>query len=297
MKKSQMFVLSVVCAVMAICLVATPVHAVIIAADAFNGAQATLAGRSGGWGLDANNGWDSDWRNATGFGLGNTASMDTSGGGLMRTNTVAGGSIPGVILGTERLVKENQATNTYYFGMDVKFFNNTSSLVVASLFGMGFDVVGGAGPDALGVMFVTDQANNGGTQTTFHGNNKSGGQTDPGGPYAGNQFHRFVGRLTFQGGDGGNGGNNDELRLWVNPSAEGDAPGVNHVSQDLAADMDGLVVAIVGRDVYGHPGWEADNLVIATTFQEALTFGIPEPTTLSLLSLGLLGFGARRRRS
>ena len=267
MKKSQMIVLSVLCAGIAICLVATPVHAVIIAADAFNGPQSTLAGRTGGQSLDANNGWDGAWLNSPDYPLTNgiaPANMEVTGAGTMGNNTPAGSQIPGVFQGTVRQVKENQATNTYYFGFDVQFYQNTSSLAVASIWGAGFDVPGGGGPDAYGAMIVQDFSNNGGTQTIFHGNNKSGGQTAPG-VFAGGQSHRVVGRLTFQGGDGGNGGANDELLLWVNPTSEGDAPGINHVSEDLAADLNGLYFSIHGRDVYGTPGWESDNVVIATT--------------------------------
>ncbi|MCH2118928.1 MAG: hypothetical protein MK161_14645, partial [Pirellulales bacterium] len=60
-------------------------------------------------------------------------------------------------------------------------------------------------------------------------------------------------------------GVNDELLVWGNPTAETDAAGINHNSQDLGADMNGLTMIIAGRNIYGTPGWQADNLVLATS--------------------------------
>jgi len=282
---------STLCTLAVVALLAAPASAVIIAADSFDYSQQQLAGLDGGTSLNADNGWGSPWRNASDYALSNGPdNMEATGGGTMGTNAV-NGNIPGVTQGVERLIKENQATDTYYFGADIKYFNNTSPTAVSSNFGFGFDTLGGGGPDVVALMIVEDRANNGGTQTFMHGNNKSGGQSAPG-VFAGSEFHRIVGRLQFQAA-----GVNEELKLWVNPTSESDAPGVNHNSQDLAADMDGLVMTFVTRDTYAHPSWEADNLVLATTFNEALTgIGIPEPTTLVLLGIGLAGCLASRRR-
>ena len=295
MKKSQMFVLSFVCVVIATAMVAMPAHAVIIAADGFDYSAGQLAGSNGGIDLDGNNGWSGAWRDGTDFAMGaRLPTMANTGGSRMGSDTgSAGGTIPGLLMGVERPVQENQATDTYYFGFDLKYFANTGSSVVASLWGMGMDVPGGGGgSDLVALAIVSDPANNGGTEWLMHGNIKSGGVSGPG-RYAAGVDHRVVGRLHFNKG----GGVNDELVLWVNPASEGDAPQVTHFSQDLAADMNGLVMGILGRDVYGNPSWQTDNVVLSTTFGAAASGGIPEPATFGLLSLGLICLGATRRRS
>jgi len=285
---------SALCTLAVVALLAAPASAIIIAADDMEYDAGTLVGKDGGSSHDANNGWDGAWRNGTGFGLGNVDSFQTDGGGQMGAPN--GVAVPGVILGIERQIKENQAPGTpFYFAADIKFHANTSSLAVASLFGVGFDDPATAGgPEAPQMMIVGDFANNGGTETFLHGNNKSGGQggNSAGNQYAASQFHRVVGRLTFN-----TDGVNDELLVWGNPTAESDSPIVNHNSQDLGTDMNGLTMIIAGRNIYGTPGWQADNLVLATSFGEALTgVAIPEPTTLALLAVSLAGCLVSRRR-
>ncbi|MCH2118927.1 MAG: hypothetical protein MK161_14640 [Pirellulales bacterium] len=181
MSSYRNFMVSALCTLAVVALLAAPASAIIIAADDMEYDAGTLVGKDGGSSHDANNGWDGAWRDGTGFGLGSRVdSFQTNGGGQMGAPN--GVAVPGVMMGIERQIKENQAPGTpFYFAADIKFYPNTSSLGVASLFGVGFDNPATAGgPEAPQLMIVSDFANNGGTKTILHGNNKSGGQTHPG---------------------------------------------------------------------------------------------------------------------
>jgi hypothetical protein len=270
----------------AVITMAGAAQAAVIVADGFDYTpQQQLAGLNGGYSMDANNNWSSAWRDGTDFttyGV-HLPKFEATGASTMGTQTTAGG-IPGVILGVERQVAENQATDTYYFGFDIKYFANSGSAAVASLFGLLIDRPGDAALDVFALAFVADAANNGGTQWLIHGNVVSGGITGPS-TYAADVFHRMVGRLTFNKNDGGT---TEELVLWVDPLLETDAPAVTHIGQDIGDSPDGMVMGIWGRDIYGDPGWEGDDLNLVTTFAEARDGVIPEPATLSVLVLGAL---------
>ena len=263
-------------------LLTTPqVQGEVLLSEEFKYSDGQLIGNNGGFSLDANNQWGGAWQNSVWGPVGSPDSWRISGNGF-ETNTTFG-TIPGANQGIERLIEENQATDTYYFGFDIKFFNNTSSLVVPSLFGVGIDDGNAGGPELSSLMIVEDFFNNGGTQTEIHGNIVSGGIT--GGTYAGSQFHRVVGKIDFNAS-----GSSDELTLWVNPAAEGDTPDVFHTGQDIGSGLDGKTISVYGRDIYGHPGWQVDNLNITTDFESAQV-GALDNEPLSYGHLAMLTHG------
>ena len=242
-------------------LTTTQVRGEVLLSEEFKYSDGELIGNNGGFSLDANNQWGGAWQNSAWGPVGNTPSWRIS-GNQFETNATFG-AVPGLNQGIERLIEENQATDTYYFGFDIKFFNGTSSLAVPSLFGVGIDDGNAGGPELSSLMIVDDFFNNGGTQTEIHGNIVTGGITGPS-TYAGSQFHRVVGKIDFNAT-----GSSDELTLWVNPAAEGDTPEVLHTGQDIGSGLDGKTISVYGRDIYGHAGWQVDNLNITTDFESA----------------------------
>lgn len=83
-----------------------------------------------------------------------------------------------------------------------------------------------------------------------------------------------------------------ESRLWVDP-VDMSSPNVSHLGGSTGSLIDAF--ALVQGTSAGYNGRQAiDNLIIADSFDEAL--GVPEPGSLSLLLLGVLGLAARRRR-
>ena len=229
---------------------------------------ATIVARTGGFSEDANNQWGSAWTAAPWNPGGFDQDTWSISGSIFETNTVLGSAVPGATQGVGRLIQENQATNTYYFGMDVKFWPGTSSLGAASNFGIGFDNPGGGGPDVSAISIVRDFAAGGGSKTFLHGNITTGGQSsadDPtGNIVADGNFHRLVGRLTFD-----KGGSNEELVMWIEPTLETDPVVLTHHAQDIGSSLNGMTMSIQARDVYAHPTWQMDNLNLTTDFESA----------------------------
>lgn len=96
-----------------------------------------------------------------------------------------------------------------------------------------------------------------------------------------NTTYRVVIKFDFDSGDS---------TLWVNPSSEASASVVHN------GGFNSPITAFGFRQAGGSFVQVIDNLNVATSFDEALT-GIPEPATLSLFGIGLIGMLACRRRS
>ena len=83
---------------------------------------------------------------------------------------------------------------------------------------------------------------------------------------------------------------NNATSLWIDPSSEGDT------SIDSVSGTASLTISKVGlrqSDSSQNETITVDNLVVATIFDEVI--GVPEPTSLLLGALGLLGLLRRRR--
>jgi hypothetical protein len=234
----------------------------VLLSEEFRYSDGQLIGNDGGFSLDANNRWDGAWQNAVWEPPESPASWRIS-GNQFETNATLGAIRYNQ--GVERLIQENQATDTYYFGFNIKFWNNTSPESVPGLFGMGIDDgnSGGGGPDLSAVMIVDDFWDNGGSQTIMHGNIITGGVSGAT-KYPGSSFHRVVGKVDFNAT-----GSSDELTLWVNPAQETDPPEVFHTGQDIGDSLHGKTVSIFGRNVYAHPSWQVDSFNLTTDFDSA----------------------------
>ena len=234
----------------------------VLLSEEFRYSDGQLIGNNGGFSLDASNGWGGAWQNAVWQPTSTPASWRVS-GNQFEINTQLGGTVPGLNMGVERLIQENQATDTYYFGFNIKYWNNTSSLNVPSLFGLGIDDGNVGGPELAALMIVDDFWDNGGSQTIIHGNIITGGVSGAT-KYPGSSYHRVVGKVDFNAT-----GNSDELTLWVNPAQETDAPAVFHTGQDIGDSLHGKTVSLFGRAIYGHPSWQVDSFNLTTDFDSA----------------------------
>jgi hypothetical protein len=233
----------------------------VLLSEEFRYSNGELIGNDGGFSLDASNRWGGAWQNAVWQPTSTPASWRVS-GNMFETDTTFG-TVPGLNMGVERPIQENQATDTYYFGFNIKFWNNTSSLNIASLFGLGIDDGNVGGPELSAMMIVDDFWDNGGTQTIMHGNIITGGVSGAT-KHPGSSFHRVVGKVDFNAT-----GSSDELTLWVNPAQETDPPEVFHTGQDIGNSLNGKTISLYGRAIYGHPGWQVDSFNLTTDFNSA----------------------------
>ena len=95
----------------------------VLLSEEFRYSDGQLIGNNGGFSLDASNGWGGAWQNAVWQPTSTPASWRVS-GNQFEINTQLGGAVPGLNMGVERLIQENQATDTYYFGFNIKYWNN-----------------------------------------------------------------------------------------------------------------------------------------------------------------------------
>jgi hypothetical protein len=82
---------------------------------------------------------------------------------------------------------------------------------------------------------------------------------------------------------------------WINPgSGDSATPDVTFANADVGG-LDGFAFRQGGTWDNGGAAWTADNLVVSTTFEEAVA-AVPEPSSLGILALTGLAF-LRRKRS
>lgn len=82
---------------------------------------------------------------------------------------------------------------------------------------------------------------------------------------------------------------NDVSYLWVNPVDESSV----NISTNIASTVTPITFAFRQVNASGPGNATVDNLLVATTFNEVV---IPEPGTMALMGLGLLGLGILRRK-
>ena len=263
-------ILSVLCGFVAVAFVMESVaQGAVLAEDDFTYSDGNVVPNDGG------SGWSGPWRVAADF------ASDASDFGIGGNQLVGKPTVPGVIQGIERPFAHNQGDATAYFGFDLKRYAGSPA---GTIFGIGLDIPGGGGPDLTALAIVS------GANWFLHANVVSGGVSG-GSILAPGDFHRVVGRLDFDGN-----GANDVLTMWLDPTSENDAYELQHKGQDLGNgnSLDGMTLTVFARDQYADPTWALDNLVLSSDFNSAS--GVPEPTTLVLLGLGLAGCLASRRR-
>jgi PEP-CTERM motif. len=255
-------------------LAALPAHADLLAYEGFDYAPGTpLLNRTGG------SGWEGGWNE---FGLGSGTAATTAGlsySGVSATGgavqTPGGGTTIGHVRNLPAASAYGVPGTTIYF-----------SVLLRPTDPVGTGPFGGYGGITIGDLFIGKP----GSVSTTYGMERlgGGGFVSSGVQAVRNETALLVVRAMFTAGA-------DRFDLYVNPdTSSGIEPATPNATK---ADMD---VGLLPYHGFGTgAGWTVDEIRIATTYADALnaTVAIPEPSTLALMALPLLGLAGGRWRA
>ena len=261
---------------------ASSAHAIVVGVEQFNYPNGTIANQAGG------TGWayertdepgapaiaPSDWDN-----VGGTPSV--SGSAFITSNSSAKREFAGATEGSGAGANEREGAfrgaGVVYFGVDYK---------VDALLASGTTQWGGFSS----YDFATERLFFGmvsqSTATRNFGVLISGGASSLSTiAISANTTYRLVGAVDFDA---------DLIKLWVNPDGSDFDSGASH-SADASLTYTGTnwsSAVRLGSGAGANTTW--DNLVVSTTFAEALA--VPEPSAALLAAAGALSLARRRRR-
>jgi hypothetical protein len=85
------------------------------------------------------------------------------------------------------------------------------------------------------------------------------------------------------------------LNLWFNNSNQG-SPNLSIAAAGTTATLNGFILRQGGTAANAYSGLNIDNFEVASTFNEAFAFAVPEPATYMLLGFGALVCAQHFRR-